>query len=187
MKQTLPIIGFKAWEIDSKTLSLKSVGLRFPWNIRTMEAACQERGKKDYHKSPEVECNCGLYAYHLLNSARILVHYKNWSSKGVFVYGAVIGWGKTIICDGGFRSEKQRILGFIKNEEEPTEELKQLFPVPWFEEKELDFIGCEYGEFSSKLYPQKLIPWFDNQVQAHLDDYRLQWMSEVKSFGGLRF
>lgn len=154
----MPIIGFRVWRLDSKGLhSLNSWHL---WNNAKMNAQCSAG-----HRVPEEKCMCGGYAFFTQKQAQnaatnsigefdfiIRIIRILWKLLGVewtdeLIYGAVIGWGKVIVHEKGFRSEFQQIiaLGSINKQSEGTALMAQKLDIPILEPASLNLYAEEFG------------------------------------------
>jgi hypothetical protein len=105
-----------------------------PWNTEGQtQARCipyvpysagwQEDQKTEVIMHRKKRCECGLYAFHQLNSACEKLKEGKIFDRGFpkGVLGAVMGWGKIVVHKEGFRSEFQKIIALGYNTEPSTE------------------------------------------------------------------
>lgn len=93
------VIGFRTWQPSNGTL----MG-RAPWVPGENKARCN--GGLGSHKAPNLQCGCGLYAYH----EGVKLGY------GVYgpVEGAIKAWGKMCVADRGFRAEFAEVIALLR-------------------------------------------------------------------------
>lgn len=88
-----PAIGFRRWRVEGETLVALG-GER--WPAGDVRAVCRTGSA---HPAPEDGCGCGLYAWHEVPDD---VEPNN------YVLGAVVGWGRLLVHEDGFRAEYAR-------------------------------------------------------------------------------
>lgn len=90
------IIGFKHWSFQNNVPKSSHYA---DWSNGKWEAVC---GKHKEHKSPDVDCTCGIYAHYL--------PMESYSIGPAAVLGVVEASGKIVMGTKGFRAEKMKIL-----------------------------------------------------------------------------
>ncbi len=98
-----PILGYRVICAPQSGKDLpSSPHRRYLWSPDTQLAACDRSG----HPAPEADCECGLYAFHLLTDAI------NWADRSGTV-AAVMGFGKTFIHSDRYRTEQMKVLAVL--------------------------------------------------------------------------
>lgn len=72
-----------------------------------------ERQNRDGHRTPELSCVCGFYALSDPDNPEFAI------TTGPGVWGIMEGYGKTLVGEKGFRSEKGKILAVVVPPSEP--------------------------------------------------------------------
>lgn len=200
------VLGFKHWSFLSNSLktsaNVPKSSHHADWSSGEWSAVC---GKLKDHKSPDVECTCGIYAHYLpLESYQV--------NTGVL--GVVEASGKIVMGSKGFRAEKVKILALsgigqttkwfdfstvfdacvpvLKKYCDPlgiemftdVQEMKEKFqPV------DLSALGVDLVELESKIleeksyeqtYKESVRGVAESNMKKHLEDYAKQ---QVASYG----
>lgn len=109
-----PIVGFRSWSasLDGDLYPILGPGAPGPdnpppsylaWNVEPAWSACPHG-----HDQPAENCVCGLWA-----NARIK------PDHGGFVCGAIVGWGRVILHEDGFRAQYARLLALLDDDDYP--------------------------------------------------------------------
>lgn len=109
-KQSKAILGWRSWKVDDSNTLNPLNSQYFSWKPGVNEAFCSLKnrgGRLHGHSSPDESCECGLYAYHHPNP--------NWNAehRDPFIFGLVVGKGKTEIHEAGFRSAEMQIVVLV--------------------------------------------------------------------------
>jgi len=168
LAKTEPWAGWakRPWGSDSYLLSVNN---KLRWNVEKIEAKCQlSLPKKRYQeyihgKAPSIHCHCGIYATYTLNE--IIKHF-SYHDQFFGVFGAISGWGRTILASKGFRCQYAKIEGLVFNPnlgEEYMVHVARLYRVPLlsnhnslrneFPSSNLSALGVDGRHGVSILYP----------------------------------
>jgi hypothetical protein len=116
-----PIVGFRRWGVRRSGLysGIFVAGRFVPTPARTMVAPRvmpmpwpeeEPHAAKCWalrgHDAPFAECNCGLSAYYELDEEPDL-------PAPDTVWGAIVGWGRVVECETGFRAQYARPVALL--------------------------------------------------------------------------
>lgn len=173
------VLGFRLWPVTKDGLGAATG--RAPWVPGVNTASCEHsRGRKEVrepiyhsllekgippHSAPGVECGCGLYAWHTLDSLKNYEEQLSTLIRGggrgdLSIYGAVAGWGRTIAHKSGWRAEKARVLAFAVREDTDFVRglgslLADMYGVPLVPFDMLQLEGARHaGAIPNKLLPK---------------------------------
>ena len=104
---TEPVLGYRAWRLDSR--GLHSLGVQARWSRRTLVADCPRVGRRRDHAAPVADCRCGIYA----------LHEPPLSLGDELVWGAVALDGRVLLYTKGIRAERATILVLAYGGDEP--------------------------------------------------------------------
>jgi hypothetical protein len=168
----LPIVGFRSWRIwgtlIENTPGIVGANLQSWPNKNFIGAKCEEKTCADIprrpyyredHITPHEKCKCGIYAFHELEE--LIAMETEGLNNGDRVCGAVIGWGKTVIHQKGFRVANATIIALsaaIKLTPKDAERLNRLSPllgVPIIKPQFLEAYASEFGNTYQTL-PKKV-------------------------------
>jgi hypothetical protein len=114
-----------------------------PLTAREMRAAARELREQAMMLSlpPQAHCRCGLHAWHRLQTC---VDYElgPWPS----VSGAVLGWGRTLMYQEGWRSELAHVVALVRDSSLPVEQVAEAYGVAVVERRALEAYALEFGE-----------------------------------------
>lgn len=107
------VVGFRHWRVNPSTNRLQGPVTACEWpHDQRMAADCVDTGLSTEplrnpvpHESPDVDCQCGLYAYHTVEDAR-----DNYANNSRNILGAAVYWGAVHIRTAGFRAQYGRIV-----------------------------------------------------------------------------
>ena len=159
-----PVVGFRLWYAVEKPWKqpavrdgrLRSIGSDCLWTGGTLEAHCNNRLP---HLAPALGCDCGLYAYDRLETARLYEEEFDSRFDGVLVLGAVLLWGrmnygevvqrysdKLAGSDLGLRLRAQfgRVLA-LRDDGPVTEPAARVHEIPAVREHYLESFAREHG------------------------------------------
>ncbi len=109
-----PVVGFRSWSasLTGELYPILGPGAPGPgnpprsylaWNDDPAWSACP-----DGHEQPTEDCACGLWA-----KARIQ------PEGGGLVCGAIVGWGRIVLHENGFRAEYARPVALLDDDDYP--------------------------------------------------------------------
>lgn len=171
-------LGFRAWRPSLE--GLQPLTGQHPWEPGVNQAVCERRNRVAYfyggyeptttpraHASPDGDCGCGLYAWHELDQLR-----RNHDGSEVpIVYGAVAGWGRTIVHQDGWRAAKARILALAHASSMPLA---------------VDIMGVIASHYRVPIVPIEMLQLegarHAESVVAHRPDPRLQFLDELLAY-----
>jgi hypothetical protein len=114
-----PLIGFRSWTVTNRyDLAARITQERWP-NDRKAVAGCFPRRYMrektnvilaEPHESPDVRCECGLYAFHDLYDA-----IDQYGEGERAVIGAAVFWGHIEVFTAGFRAQYGRIVALTNH------------------------------------------------------------------------
>jgi hypothetical protein len=159
-----PVVGFRLWyavEMPWKHPVVRdgrsrSIGSDWLWTGETVEAHCNNRLP---HVAPTLGCDCGLYAYDRLETARLYEEEFDSRFDGVLVLGAVLLWGRVNYdevverhsdllagSDLGLRLRAQfgRVLD-LRDDGAVTESAARVHEIPAVREDYLESFAREHG------------------------------------------
>lgn len=164
IKKTGPIVGFRAWEIetDTKGPRLGSTGRDGSWweEGKDLRAACGPNAPVGSHDSvPGYHCTCGFYARRSLSKVSTGYNFNNVR----FAFGAALLWGRlvahyetTVSYVGpertltGWRAEWARPLALLDTaifQDNPDlPKLSERYQIPVLDRRSLLLYCSEYGE-----------------------------------------
>lgn len=145
--ETQPLVGFRRWvpwkEPPDPPGTLHSVRYPYlnPWPVDgPLTAKCLSWPHKWV---PDKACDCGIYAFYDLSTHR----------HDGFVWGMVLGWGKVLEHEHGFRAERAEIKALLEPPWSNTPLLARitrraadLYGVPTLNQQELVEYGKWWGE-----------------------------------------
>jgi hypothetical protein len=116
-----PVLGYRAWRINKYGTGLSGMVSIIPWfsdqetiatcrNFGFIEAIQSRRPICPLRKVPNWDCSCGLYAWRQLES----IDLENMVFEHCLI-GAVMGWGKVILTERGWRASHARPIAFIEH------------------------------------------------------------------------
>jgi hypothetical protein len=142
-QREMPVIGFRAWEMQTGSVLLHSLGVVSHWVPGTNDFECH---CSLYHDQPHERCHCGFYVCSEIGGVPPTTK-AYWASHQVV--GAVMGWGRVIQHgDEGWRAEHVRVLAL---EERPGKKkrvarIASHYGVPVLERDALLMMVKEYGD-----------------------------------------
>ena len=104
-----PVVGFRAWRIANGKLLSPYVPCR--WEGRLMHASCFDANRAllhhegwltEPHRSPDPECQCGIYAYHRPGL-------RTYFGEHYWCEGVISAWGRLVVHADGWRAEHARV------------------------------------------------------------------------------
>ena len=114
-------VGFRAWSYAGngllEAIVTKNTGT---WNSAVVEARCPQRPEahgRFKETIPVRGCSCGLYSLwcpEVEGMKRKIAMEAEYSRASGIVWGVVIGYGKVIVADEGFRAQKMKMLGLLE-------------------------------------------------------------------------
>lgn len=163
-----PVVGFRVWwavqmrwqRPPLRDGRLQSIGSQFLWTSATVVANCD---KHKAHTAPAPGCDCGLYAYDRLATARL--HEEELRTPfslhfgGILVLGAVLLWGHLIRAEVAdcyanrlsgsdlglrFRAQFGRVLA-LRDDGQVTELACLAHGIPAVQERYLESFAREHG------------------------------------------
>lgn len=159
-----PVVGFRLWYAVDKPWRhpsiydgrLRSIGSDCHWTSDTVVARCNNRHP---HTAPALGCDCGLYAYDRLDTAKLYEEEFDSRFDGVLVMGAVLLWGRVNYAevvhrysdklagsDLGlrFRAQFGRVLA-LREDVEVTGSAARVHGIPAVREHYLESFAREHG------------------------------------------
>jgi hypothetical protein len=122
-----PVLGYRAWLIERRRdgYELRSVVAPALWASTPgdwTEAACQPQAgsdvpivRHDHTGVPHPDCTCGLYAYHSLSIGGYDERLVQPDSTEIgLVWGAVIGAGRVLVYQEGWRAQFARPVAILE-------------------------------------------------------------------------
>jgi hypothetical protein len=106
---TEPVLGYRAWRLDSRGWGLRSLSRQFRWSRRTLVAGCPHGGGHGDHAAPVERCRCGIYA----------LHEPRLRSRDELVGGAVALDGRVLVYENGLRAERATVIVLAYDGDEP--------------------------------------------------------------------
>ena len=147
-----PLIGFRDWRVRVEPLRLTGVIHAVGWPLDDVVATCRVvEGLHSWdalHGAPRADCTCGLYGRHELAEvpkAIPLAHH----IYGVRVIGAVVGWGRMVIHERGWRAEFAKPVALAYGPSDLrriTADLADEYGIPVVAASELQWVAAEFGE-----------------------------------------
>lgn len=106
-----PRVGIRNWGVTTEEpkLRLRSPSYPYIWKPDVNRAFC---AKKKKHPAPNGDCQCGLYAYHMLDRWLMTVSQQEGSSSGI--WGLVVFTGAVEVQRNMMRGEHARVLALLR-------------------------------------------------------------------------
>ena len=111
-----PILGWRAWHVVERHGDVYLVSLfhrvRWPW-LEPLVGSCHTwcppwRRKRSRHPSPDVDCQCGIYAASLETASTYVTPRSGRTQWPITTEWPVIGevalWGRVVECTAGWRA-----------------------------------------------------------------------------------
>ena len=104
-----PVVGFRAWRIANGKLLSPYVPCR--WEGRLLHADCFDANRAllhhegwltEPHRSPDPDCQCGIYAYHRPGL-------RTYFGEHYWCEGVISAWGRMVVHADGWRAEHARV------------------------------------------------------------------------------
>jgi hypothetical protein len=129
-----PVLGYRCWLVDHADDGVRLRGVTAPAHWASApgawtEAACTPLEGVDtsamdrvhQFSAPHASCTCGLYAYHSLSAAgiedgalAIRPQLQDQAGSVGLVWGAVIGAGRVLIYEDGWRAQHARPVALLR-------------------------------------------------------------------------
>jgi hypothetical protein len=95
-----------AWDMQGKIWYLRSAYNNQRWPARkALTAHCGMGITLPIHDAPDLECECGIYAYSRDGFENRAFIYEFATQRNSYIFGEVYLWGRVLICENGFRAE----------------------------------------------------------------------------------
>jgi hypothetical protein len=158
VKRRHPIIGYRAWAPQAEPLRLMGVVKAVEWDPGDVVATCKVPGAHKLgrsHSAPAIDCACGLHAYYTLEQVELDAGlprgeslYGGLTPRPLRILGAVVGWGRMVMCVDGWRAEYARPVALAYEERSATlgRRIGGEYGVPVVARENLEQVALEYGE-----------------------------------------
>ena len=152
----MKILGYRVWTTLPGLLSLRSHHAVYTWkpgeNVATYGDAWIGLSPSSEHPvipCTEYNCPCGFWAYdtpeHALNGSQ--ASHKN-------VLGVVLGYGRVLLGESGWRAEKARIIGIAHGWRTDLAKYAEHYQVPLVAMDKLDWLIEEHGGIAMADVPK---------------------------------
>jgi hypothetical protein len=154
----LPIIGYRAWAPQAEPPRLIGVVKAVEWGRGDVVAACKVPGAHKLgrdHSAPAEDCACGLHAYYALEQVEMDAGlprgeslYGGLTPHPLRVLGAVIGWGRMVMCVDGWRAQYARPVALLYDQRSAglAGQIGGEYGVPIVARENLERVAQEFGE-----------------------------------------
>jgi hypothetical protein len=158
MKRRHPIIGYRAWAPQAEPLRLMGVVKAVEWELGDVVATCKDPAADRVgrtHSAPATDCACGLHAYYTLEQVEMDAGlprgesiYGGLTPRPLRVLGAVIGWGRMVMCVDGWRAQYARPVALAYDERSAPlgGQIGNEYGVPVVAREKLERVAQEFGE-----------------------------------------
>jgi hypothetical protein len=136
------------------------------WPLASEPATCVWGKRSPHTDAPRRDCSCGYYAFFTLKQLEQDINFVYHGRQPRYkVLGAVVGWGRILLCEDGWRSEYARPLALLAQDIDRGEEfdratlgVAERYDIPilprdeieayalWFGRPAGEIVGDETGE-----------------------------------------